>query len=148
MSYSPKFTGSTSEAPSNSVGNAISNTSGSTIVRLTPVRIDGSGDVDSIDVAIESQAMAFIGVTDGEISTGNDGVISTSGRLIDITTTANNGDVLYVSKTGSMTNIKPDVGVGGFLVGDFVLIIGTVLKNADNPILQDLMLNINIVGQL
>lgn len=148
MSYSPKYTGDKTDALALNVGEDIGNTSGSTLLRATPVRIDGNGNLNTIDVSVEAQAIAVAGVTLENIIDGTKGALASSGRVLNIITTANNGDVLYVSKTGGLTNIKPEIGVGGFLSGDFVIRIGVLFKNEDVITQQDLLLNIEVIGQL
>lgn len=148
MSYSPNFRGSTSTATSEEVGDRLINTSGGALVKATPVRIDTSGEIRLINVSVEAEALSMVGIVKENISDGTSGVVISSGRIENIVTTANNGDVLYVSKTGGLTNIKPDVGVGGFIAGDFIIRVGVVFKNENIPTQQDLLLNIDIVGQL
>lgn len=148
MSYSPNYKGRETDALAQNVGENIGNTSGFTISRAVPVRIDGNGNLDLIDVSDEDQALAVAGVTLESIASGTKGPLASSGRVLNITTTANNGNVLYVSKTGGLTNIKPEAGVGGFLEGDFVVRIGVLFKNQDFPTQQDLLLNIEVIGQL
>jgi hypothetical protein len=148
MSFNPNFSGKASAASSQAIHTSESNNSGSTIAKLTPVRIDSVGNMALIDVSIEAQAMSIAGVANADVSDSSSGSIVNSGRISDITTTAALGDVLYVSKTGSVTNVKPAIGVGGFLADDFVLRLGIVAKNPDNGSLKDLLVNISIVGQL
>ena len=142
MSYNPN------SGISDKTFEGIANTSGLTIIKATPIRIDGDGNINNIDVSSETEALSVAGVSLENIVDGTRGDVVTSGRVEDIVTTANNGDVLYVSKTGALTNIKPDIGIGGFVSGDFVIRIGVVYKNQYDPIKQDLLLNIDVVGQL
>lgn len=124
------------------------NNTGSTIVKATPIRIDSLGDIATIDLSVEDESLAIVGVTSESISDGASGTIVTSGKVTDITTTATFDDIMYVSKTGTLTNIKPDIGVSGFAAGDFVISVGVISKNETNPSLKDLTVNIQIVGQL
>ena len=148
MGYSPNFRGKSATITSGSVGGAVDNNSGLTLVRATPIRIDGNGDAAPIDVSVEAQAIAVVGVSLENVIDGSSGTIVTSGKVENITTTANNGDVLYVSKTGGLTNTQPSIGIGGFVAGDFIIRIGTLFKNVETPSQQDLLLNVSIVGQL
>lgn len=148
MSYSPNFTGSVLDVPSKSVADNLPNNTGVTITKLTPVRIDGSGDIDTVDVSTEAEALATIGVAAEDILNGETGDIANSGRIEDITTSASNGDVLYIDKTGALSNVKPQIGVGSFVAGDFVIFVGTVTKNQDNGSNKDLLINVTIIGQL
>jgi len=144
MTYNPSFRDSSAL----SVGNSLPNNTGSAIAKLTPVRSDASGDMDTIDVSIENEALAIMGITAEEIVNSESGRVITSGRIKDITTTASNGDIMYISKTGSLTNVKPSLGVGGFVSDDFVIFTGTVTKNQEDPLKKDLIVNITIIGQL
>lgn len=124
------------------------NNTGVTITKASPVIINSSGELDTVDVSVEADALSVAGVAAADILDSTNGNIINSGRLTDITTTAAFGDVLYAGKLTSLTNVKPSVGIGGFATGDLVVIIGVVAKNIDNPSIKDLVLNINIVGQL
>jgi len=148
MSYNPNFSGTASAASSKAIHAEETNNSGSTINKLTPVRIDSNGDIATVDVAIEAQALAIAGITDSAIGNGAVGAIVNSGRILDITTTASLGEALYVSKVGTTTNLKPTIGIDGFMAEDFVIRLGIIAKNALNPVSKDLLVNISIVGQL
>ena len=124
------------------------NASGTVLAKGTPVRTTSSGDVDYINVSIEAHAFAVSGVIQDAVPNLSTGPVLTSGRLLNLTTSFAFGDPVYVSKSGGLTNLKPDVGVGGFVVGDFVIAIGVIGKNADNPVNKDLILNIGVTGQL
>ncbi len=148
MTYSPNFTGNATDVPSKSVGDEAPNDTGITITKTTPVGIDGNGDIATVNVSIEASALSVVGVAAEDILDGEVGDIANSGRVEDISTTASNGDVLYVDKNGDLTTTKPTLGVGGFISGDFVIFIGTVTKNQDNALNQDLLVNISVLGQL
>jgi hypothetical protein len=150
MSYNPNFSG-ISIVPEATSSKAVqlksTNMTGSALTKLTPVRLNSSGNMESIDVSIEAQALAIAGLLNTDVMNGTVGEIANSGRIADILT-ASIGDVLYVSKSGGTTNIKPEIGVDGFVADDFVIRLGVVIKNVDNPLLKDLLVNISIVGQL
>jgi len=148
MSYNPTFSGTNTAPSTAAVKTSESNNSGGTLVKLTPVRIDTSGDMASIDISIEVEALGIAGILSGDTLDTDSGDIINSGRISNITTTAVLGDVLYISKTGGVTNIKPTIGVDGFVVDDFVIRLGIVAKNPSNPVNKDLLVNISIVGQL
>jgi hypothetical protein len=114
---------------------------------LMPVYSDTSGDANVINVSTDS-ALAIVGLTKTSITAGARGKIITSGKLTDIGSSWGFGSVLFVSKTGGITSNKPDVGIEGFTNGDYVIKLGVVTKNAENPSLRDLILNIQIIGQL
>jgi len=148
MSYSPNFRGSTSSAPSESVQSVLDNNTGGTIDALTPIYSNTSGDMALIDVSDESKSFAIAGITVGSVAHLSSGSIANSGRLTDVTVTGVFGDTLYVSKAGGLTSTKPSEGVGGFLAGDWIIRIGVVVKNQNNPSNKDLLLQISVVGQL
>lgn len=124
------------------------NNTGGTITKATPVTINAVGELDGVDVSVESSALSIVGVAAANIPDGSSGNFVSSGKLTDITTTANLGDILFVDQSGGLTNVKPSIGVGGFSSGDFVISVGVVAKNIDNGSLKDLVLNIQVVGQL
>lgn len=130
------------------IASTVENNTGSTIVKGVPVRLNSLGDMATIDPAVEAEALATIGVASETISDGASGTITTSGRVTDITTTATFDDYVYVSKFGLLTETKPDIGVSGFVAGDFVISVGVIAKNESNPSLKDLIVNVQIVGQL
>jgi len=124
------------------------NNTGSTLAEKTPVRINTNGWLDTIDVSTDSGALTIVGLTDGSITHGNTGEVLLSGCLKNVITAFSFGDVLYVSKTGDITNVKPDIGVSGFIAGDFVIKLGIISRNISNPVNKDFIINITIVGQL
>lgn len=124
------------------------NNSGVTILKGTPTRINASGELDFINVAIEAQALSVAGCVSEDISNATSGVIITSGKVADITTSASFGDLMYIDKTGNLTNVKPSIGVNSFVAGDFVVSIGVIAKNTTNPVLKDLVIMVDIIGQL
>jgi len=126
----------------------LTNETGSTIIALTPVCSLGTGNISPITVSTESQAKATVGITKEDITTGNSGKVVTSGLMRDITTSFDFGDLIYVSKSGTLTDTAPEIGVGGFLEGDFVIAVGVITKNSENPTNKDLLINIKLMGQL
>jgi len=124
------------------------NASGASVNRTQPLRIDVSGQAQAVNPSVESEVLALIGVAKDSVANGALVGIATSGRLENVTVPGSLGDSLYLSKTGNLTNVKPSIGVGGFVSGDFVVFIGISVKNQSNPLLTDLMVNIKVVGQL
>lgn len=124
------------------------NVSGVSMPKGTPVRLTAGGDMDFIDVSNESHAFASSGITQAVVSNLSPGPVLTSGRLINVTTSFAFGDPVYVNKTGGLTNLKPTIGIDGFVAGDFIIAIGVIGKNVDNPANKDIILNIGLVSQL
>ena len=114
----------------------------------TPVRINSTGGISAIDTSVELEALAIVGVTKDSINDSEEGVVVAYGKLENISTTALLNSRVYVSSTGGITEVQPDIGVGGFLAGDFVISLGTISKNLTNPANKDLIINVEIVGQL
>ena len=124
------------------------NASGVSLNRTDPLRLDTSGQLRKVDASIEAEVLSCIGVARDSVANGASTGIVTSGRLESVTVPGTLGDPLYLSKTGGLTHIKPAIGVGGFVAGDFVLFIGISVKNQSNPLLTDLLVNVRLVGQL
>ena len=149
MTYDPRLFGfSSTSIPASKLSSVINNSTGITIPKYTPVRIDTSGNMALVDVSIEATALAIVGITTEDVLNGVTGNVSLNGQFLNIVMTASFGDIIYVAKDGSLTNIKPSDGVSGFVVGDFVIRIGVITKNEANPLLKDIFLNIGIVGQI
>lgn len=144
MSYDP-----TSGTPvmARSTAKTSSNNTGSTIAKFMPVKITASG-MDLIDISDEADVDAFGGVTAASVGDGQSGEIVTSGLVTDTGLSYNAGERLFVSKSGGVTNLKPSVGVGGFVEGDWVIALGVVSLNEGNPTLKDVIVFIEIKGQL
>jgi len=123
------------------------NNTGSTITKGTPVRINSLGEMDTIDLSIEDEALAVVGVLSEDTVDGASGSIVTAGKIEDVTTTATFDDLMYVSKTGTLDNTKPDIGTAGFTDGDFVIAAGVIVKNENNGSLKDIIVNLQLIGQ-
>lgn len=124
------------------------NGAGSPLPKGTPVRKNSLGSIAFIDVSVEAEVLGLVGVTNAVIADTAIGSVITAGRIENVTITATFGDPVYIAKDGSLTNLKPEIGVGGFLAGDFVVRIATVSRNETNPLQKDLVLEIMLVGQL
>lgn len=133
---------------SSGLSDSRANDTGVQIDKGTPVRINSAGTLDFVNVAVEDEALNATGVASASIPNGSSGEFLSSGKIEDITTTADFGDLLFIDKTGSLTNTKPTLGENGFVSGDFVVAVGVVAKNQSNPLLKDLIINIDIQGQL
>lgn len=143
MSYNP-FTRQTT---GQSTGRFNQNQSGSSIPAGIPVKITSSG-IALVDVSVEADIDAFAGVLKETAANNTSGNIISSGSIEKISTPYAVGSMVYISKTGTLTNIKPSTGVNGFGEGDFVVKIGMIAKNNDNPSDKDLLVGIQIMGQL
>ena len=124
------------------------NNTGVTINAGTPVIMNSSGDPDFVDVSDEAQVLNIAAVSQDTIANGESGKLVTSGKVESLNVAFNFGDVIYISKTGGLTNIRPSIGVNGFDSGDFVVMLGVIARNEENPSFKDLILHIDIIGQL
>jgi len=108
----------------------VSNTSGVTIAKATPVYISGFGTskprISKCD-ANTSATFPVVGLTQAAITNGSDGVVLVNGIFSDVNTSAYTaGDKLYVAAGGGLTNTKPATGGG---------VIGVVAKAAASGII-------------
>jgi len=149
MTYRP-YSAIISEAQSGAGSSSktqIENQSGSAIPVLYPVSVDSNGYGRATDTSIEIDSMNCAGVTSQNIADSSIGDIYTSGKIENVSGFSF-GDTIYVAKSGGLTNIKPDIGTGGFAAGDYVIRIGVIARSAINPSNKDLLLSIRLVGQL
>lgn len=146
MTYRP-YVDIISGIDSSAVRTTLLNNTGLTILKGVPVRINTSGDLSIIDVSVDTDVLGAMGVSNEMILTGTTGTIITGGKVEDISG-FDFGDYIYVSKTGSLTHILPSEGVGGFVAGDWVIRVGVVSKNQTDPLLKDLFVNVQIIGQI
>jgi hypothetical protein len=143
MSYNPF----TRQSNSGFTGRFNQNQSGSAIPKGTPVKITSSG-ISLVDVSSETDIDAFGGVLAQDAANSTAGQIVVSGTISTITTSFAVGSVVFISKTGILTNVKPSIGVNGFGEGDFIIKIGMIAVNPDNTSNKDLLVQIQNMGQL
>lgn len=124
------------------------NASGYPISKGTPIKIRTDGNIDFINISVEHDIQSFGGVTSSDSVNAQKSGVVTTGRIENVITAFQFGDAVYIGKNGYLTNIGPSVGENGFVVGDFVFRVGTIAKNEANPLLQDLILESVLVGQL
>lgn len=149
MGYSPYFLNAQALGSVKSVASNFINASGSTMIKGTPAAVNTSSQLIAVDVSVEATVLAMVGLTSVVLPAAATGGVIDNGRLEDVTYPGFNvGDPLWVSKTGGLTNVKPDIGVGGFVAGDFVIFVGVFVKNEFNSSLRDIKLMLSIVGQL
>lgn len=152
MSYNPSTDGSINnqyfKGSARSVVSGYQNATGSTLPMATPVAINSSGQLIAVDVSSQAVVQAIVGLTAASIPNAANGQVADGGRLENVSLAFSAGDALYVAKDGTLTNIKPDIGVGGFLSGDFVIFIGVMAVNEFNPSNFDIKLLISVIGEL
>jgi len=130
------------------VKSAFTNQSGSTISALSCVCIDSSGYIKKTNPTIQADSEKVIGITLTAINNSSSGYVLLGGRLENVTTSAALGDRLWVAIDGSLTNTVPEIGSGGFVAGNYVIRLGSVAANNTNPVNKDIVLTIQLVGQL
>lgn len=143
MSYNPF----TRQSATQSLGRFNQNQTGMALPKGTPVKITSSG-ISTIDVSQEADIDALGGVLKDDTSNLTKGNIITSGSIENLSTPFAVGSSVYISKLGTLTNIKPSIGVNGFGEGDFIVLIGMIAQNVDNPTGKDLLIRLQVVGQL
>jgi len=145
MTFNPNLTGIPPIA--RSAARSSQNNTGSTIPKGTPVKVTSVG-VALVNVSLEADVDAIAGVTRADISNLSQGDVAAAGLIENITTSFSTGDAVYISKTGILTNIKPSIGVNSFVAGDFVVRVGVIATNTGNILQKDLLVSIQLMGQL
>lgn len=126
----------------------LQNSTGSAIGALIPVTIGSDGKLKTVDVSSDTDAIKNVAVTVASIADGDHGSVVLAGKIANISTSFDFGDYVFVSKTGDLTNVVPEIGVGGFVEGDAHIRIGVITRNRDNPANKDLLVKIEAVGVL
>jgi hypothetical protein len=151
MSYSPYFRGTISIGAASSarkLQSGYQNGTLSTITKSTPVVVTTLSQLALANVSDET-TINSIGLASIDIPSGATGSVADAGRLEDITTSFSVGDSIYLGKTpGTLINVKPNIGVSGFVANDFVVFLGVIVKNEFDSLKKDLKLMISVTGQL
>jgi hypothetical protein len=124
------------------------NNTGASISEFIVVSTNSSGYMKILDLSATGDITSYKGLTTETIADAASGGVASSGIIKNITTGFAFGDHLWCAKDGSLTNVEPDIGVGGFVDGDHVLYVGHISRNEDNPAQKDLFLRLQIMGQL
>ena len=150
MGYSPYFLNQNSKGSVRSTVTNFQNGSGSTLAMGIPVSVNTSSQIVPLDVTSEASVQALVGMTSVQagIPSGATGSVVDNGRLENVTTSFSVGDAVYAGKDTPLTNVKPDLTVGDWAEGDFVIFLGVVVKNEFNPAQLDIKLMISLIGQL
>lgn len=148
MSYSPNFRGSQGKGSSRSLSTNFQNASGGTLAQSTPASVNSSGQLVGVDVSSDTSVGAIVGLCGADIPNAATGPVVDSGRLENVVLGFSVGDAIYISKAGFLTNVKPSLGVGGFITGDFIIFVGVVVKNEFNALQKDIQLMIENIGQI
>lgn len=151
MGFNPTWQGSVGAGSSRQTQTLYQNGTGSTVAIATPVSQGLGANFVLTDVTNESTVEAFLGLAGASIPNSASGLVNSDGRLenIPIGLGFAVGDPIWIGLTpGSLTNVKPDLSVSGWVVGMFVIFIGVVVQNQFNPSNQDIQIFKQIVGQL
>ena len=151
MSYSPTFFGSTAKGPSSGTASGYQNGTLSTISAASAVSTNTSGQMILTDVTNEATIETWLGLTSASTPSAATGMVASDGRLqsIPLGLGFSVGDPIWVGTTpGSLTNVKPSIGVPGWSAGYYVLFVGVVVQNEFNPSDQDIQICRQIIGQL
>lgn len=134
-------------SPRRTIVDLYNNTGGSRYLG-EPISIDGSGNLSVTNVSSQASSLSSVGVMYANTPNATQGSVIMAGVLENITGSFSFGDALYVSKTSGLQATYPDTGVLGFVAGDYVIRVGVVSKNQTNGLLKDLLVNVQIIGQL
>lgn len=151
MSYSPYFFNKNASGTVSGSRGTITNFqngSGSTLAKATLVAVNASSQLVPVSVVSEATVLTIVGMTSMSIPNAAIGAVQDNGRLEDVASSFSIGDALYLGKDGLLTNLKPEIGVAGFVEGDFVIFVGVLVKNEFNVSLKDIKLMISVIGQL
>jgi hypothetical protein len=130
------------------LGDSYLNDSGTNIIKLSPLSLTATGGIKAVDASVETESVGCVGVAFSDIANNSSGVVVTNGRLANSGIAFALASVLYVAKSSGLTNVKPEIGVNGFLAGDWVIKVGVVAKNLTNPSAKDILVNVSVIGQL
>ena len=149
MGYSPLFRGSLTKVPGRALATSFQSGSIVNILAGQPVSVNAAGLIFATDVSDEDSVAKIVGVSNGVLPSSANGMVTNSGRVEALALAGFVlGDSVYLGKNGVLTKNRPDYGLEGFTVGDFVIFIGVVIKNEFDPSKKDLQLMIEVIGQL
>lgn len=124
------------------------NSTGSILTALQVISINtGTGNLQLASVSSENTILSGLGLTEAAVPIGDEASIVHKGQIKNVTTSLTYGAV-FLNKDGTLTNTQPNIGINGFIEGDFVLKVGVIIKNKDNPLNKDFIVDFSIVGQL
>lgn len=114
----------------------------------TAVAINPSGFGAIVNVGTSGNAESAVGILMANISGGGAATVVLGGKIINCGLSHAAGSVLYVAKDGSLTASKPTSGVGGFVTGDYIVRVGVISVDPANLVTKDLIVDVQVVGQL
>lgn len=150
MGYSANFRGAIALGPSSGNATGYQSGSGSIITMASPVSTNSIGQVVLTDVSSETSINSWVGLVSLDLPSAANGDVFSEGRLQNIPLSLGFavGDPLWVGIGGTLTNVKPDLTVSGWIAGYWVLFVGVVVANQFTTGQQDIQLFRQKVGQL
>ena len=148
MSYTPNTVGSQFYGSARSLATGYINGMGTTLTQSTPVCVNTSGQMISVDVTSDAAIAGLIGLVQQDTPSTALGLVTDNGRLENITTSFSIGDPVYINFDGTLTNVRPDLTVSGWAVGMYMVFIGVIVMNQFNPALKDIKIYLDVLGQL
>ncbi len=150
MSYSPSFFAPQAKGTASALVTDYTNASAITAIpqAMAVSVVDSTSLLNPLDVSDDVSAKGMVGYANVRIETSGTGPVISTGRLENYTTSYAIGTALYVGVDGNPTDIVPSEGVNGFSAGYYVIFIGIVVKNEDNPSSKDIQLMTQVVGTL
>lgn len=150
MTYSPIAFGLIGKGSSRQNKTSYQNGTGITITAAAPVATDSASKLLLVDVTDESTVESMVGLASSDIPSAANGEVVHSGRMEEIPLGLGFAirDIIYVDHGGTLTNVKPSIGVGSWVTGNFVVLVGVVVKNQFDPTKQDIQLFLELIGQL
>jgi hypothetical protein len=127
----------------------LQNNTGGILPALKPVCVNNSGGMKAIDVNNETDCLNSVGVLIEQTLNSEFGSVTRVGKINNVNSLGFAfRDVIYVNKNGDLTNVVPVTGSNGFVAGDFVVRMGKIVKNQTDTLQKDLLVSVEIVGQL
>lgn len=148
MGYTPLYKDAQGKGSARSLSTNYMNGTLGTILKGTLVSTDASGNMIPTDIANEDSVHAIIGITSMDVPFGAMGSLADGGRLENITTSFAIKDAIYLNYDNTLTNVKPDISVPGFVSNMWCVFIGVIVKNEFNPLLKDIKLMITPIAQM
>ena len=148
MSYTPNTVGSPFNGSARSLASGYVNGTGGTLAQATPVSVNGSGQMVTVDVTSDSSIAGLLGLVQQPTPSTAIGLVTDCGRLENITTSFGIGDAIYINFDGTLTNVRPDLTVSGWNTGMYMVFIGVIVMNQFNPAQLDLKIYLDVLGQL
>lgn len=116
------------------------------IPQAQAVSTNGSGQLVPLNISSLASVNNMVGYALSRIPASASGSIISNGRLLNFTTSYSIGTPLWIDTNGNPTNIVPQIGVNGFVSGDYVIFLGVVVANAISG--TDIALFTQITGTL